>query len=91
METKNKIEVYLNETLKEEQIIVPILDYVADEEGNYQYGTQMYEQPNKIGILLLDFIQKDLKEMSYNIFKFYGFKTLLTENERKELLDINSS
>ena len=56
METKNKIEVYLNETLKEEQIIVPILDYVPNEEGNYQYGTQMYEQPNKIGILLLVFV-----------------------------------
>lgn len=89
METKNKIEVYLNETLKEEQITVPMLDYVLNQNGNYEYGTQIYEQPNKIGILLLDFIQKDIKEMSYNIFKFYGFKTLLTENERNELLAIN--
>ena len=91
MEIKNKIEVYLNETLKEEQITVPMLDYVLDQNGNYEYGTQIYEQPNKIGILLLDFIQKDLKEISYNIFKFYGFKTLLTENERNELLAINLS
>ena len=89
METKNKIEVYLNETLKEEQIIVPMLDYVPNEEGNYKYGTQIYEQPNKIGILLLDFIQEDLKNVSYEIFRFYGFKTLLTENEQNELLALD--
>ena len=27
--------------------------------------------------------------MSYQIFKFYGFQTLLTEKERKELLGLN--
>lgn len=89
METENKIELYLNEILKEEQIIVPFLDYDVNQEGRYQYATKVYEQPNKIGILLLDFIQKDLKEISYQIFRFYGFQTLLTENERKELLGLN--
>lgn len=89
MEIKNKIEIYINETLKEEQIIVPILDYEINQEGEYKYITKIYEQPNKIGIILLDFIQKDLKEMSYQILKFYGFQTLLTEKERKELLGLN--
>ena len=89
METKNKIELYLNEILKEEQIIVPFLDYEVNQDGKYQYATKTYEQPNKIGILLLDFIQEDLKKISYQIFRFYGFQTLLTESERKELLGLN--
>lgn len=89
MEGKSKIEVYLNEQLKEEQIKVPMLDYETNEEGNYQYTTKIYEQPNKIGSIVLDFIQNDLKEMSYFIFRFYGFQTLLTEKERKEILALN--
>ncbi len=89
METNNKIELYINENLKEEQIKVPMLDYEINEEGDYQYTTKIYEQPNKIGSLLLDFIQKDLKEMSYFIFRFYGFQTLITETERKEILALN--
>lgn len=89
MEGKSKIEVYLNEQLKEEQIKVPMLDYETNEEGNYQYTIKIYEQPNKIGSIVLDFIQKDLKEMSYFIFRFYGFQTLLTEKERKEALALN--
>lgn len=91
METNNKIELYINEKLKEEQIKVPMLDYETNEEGNYQYTTKIYEQPNKIGNIVLDFIQKDLKEMSYFIFRFYGFQTLLTENERQKILSINPS
>jgi len=89
METENKIELYINEKLKEEQIKVPMLDFDINEEGDYQYITKVYEQPNKIGSLLLDFIQKDLKEMSYFIFRLYGFQTLLTEKERKEILALN--
>lgn len=89
METNNKIELYINEKLKEEQIKVPMLDYETNEEGNYQYTTKIYEQPNKIGSIVLDFIQKDLKEMSYFIFRFYGFQTLLTEKERKKILSLN--
>lgn len=91
METNNKIELYINEKLKEEQIKVPMLDYETNEEGNYQYTTKIYEQPNKIGSIVLDVIQKDLKEMSYFIFRFYGFQTLLTEKERKEILALNPS
>lgn len=89
METNNKIELYINEKIKEEQIKVPMLDYEINDKGNYQYTTKIYEQPNKIGSIVLDFIQKDLKEMSYFIFRFYGFQTLLTENERQEILSIN--
>ncbi len=89
MEKNNKIELYMNEKLKEEQIKVPMLDYEINDKGNYQYTTKIYEQPNKIGSIVLDFIQKDLKEMSYFIFRFYGFQTLLTENERQEILSIN--
>ena len=89
MEKNNKIELYINEKLKEEQIKVPMLDYEINEDGNYQYITKIYEQPNKIGSLLLDFIQKDLKEISYLIFRFYGFQTLITETERKEILALN--
>ena len=66
-----------------------MLDYETNEEGNYQYTTKIYEQPNKIGSIVLDFIQKDLKEMSYFIFRFYRFQTLLTEKERKEILALN--
>lgn len=91
MEKNNKIELYINEKLKEEQIKVFMLDYETNEEGNYQYTTKIYEQPNKIGSIVLDFIQKDLKEMSYFIFRFYGFQTLLTENEKQEILSINPS
>lgn len=89
METNNKIELYINEKLKEEQIRVPMLDFEMNEEGDYQYTTKIYEQPNKIGSIVLDFIQQDLKEMSYFIFRFYGFQTLLTEKERKEILALN--
>lgn len=89
METNKKIELYIDENLKEEQIKVPMLDYEINEDGNYQYITKIYEQPNKIGSLLLDFIQKDLKEISYLIFRFYGFQTLITETERKEILALN--
>lgn len=89
METNNKIELYINEKLKEEQIKVPMLDFEMNEEGDYQYTTKVYEQPNKIGSIVLDFIQQDLKEMSYFIFRFYGFQTLLTEKERKKLLALN--
>ena len=89
METNNKIKLYINEKLKEEQIKVPMLDFEMNEEGDYQYTTKVYEQPNKIGSIVLDFIQQDLKEMSYFIFRFYGFQTLLTEKERKELLALN--
>lgn len=90
MEGNKKIEVYLNEQLKEEQIIIPMLDYTVDDNGNSVYTTKMYEQPNQIGSLLLDFIQKDLKEFSYFIFRFYGFHTLLTENERKRNIRLRS-
>lgn len=89
MKVNNKIELYINEKLKEEQIRVPMLDFEMNEEGNYQYTTKVYEQPNKIGSIVLDFIQQDLKEMSYFIFRFYGFQTLLTEKERKEILALN--
>lgn len=89
MEQKNRIEVYINEHLKEEQIKMPMLDFEMNEEGDYQYTTKVYEQPNKIGSIVLDFIQKDIKEMSYFIFRFYGFQTLLTEKERKEILALN--
>ena len=89
MEINNKIELYINENLKEEQRRVPMLDFKMNEEGDYQYTTKVYEQPNKIGSIVLDFIQKDLKEMSYFIFRFYGFQILLTEKERKELLALN--
>lgn len=89
METKNEIELYMNENLKEEQIRVPMLDFEMNEEGDYQYTTKVYEQPNKIGSIVLDFIQQELKEMSYFIFRFYGFQTLLTEKERKEILALN--
>ncbi len=89
METNNKIKLYINEKLKEEQIKVPMLDFEMNEEGDYQYTTKVYEQPNKTGSIVLDFIQQDLKEMSYFIFRFYGFQTLLTEKERKELLALN--
>lgn len=89
METNNKIELYINEKLKEEQIRVPLLDFKMNEEGDYQYTTKVYEQPNKIGSIVLDFIQQDLKEISYFIFRFYGFQTLLTEKERNELLALN--
>lgn len=89
METNNKIELYINEKLREEQIKVPMLDFETNEEGDYQYTTKVYEQPNKIGNIVLDFIQQDLKEISYFILRFYGFQTLLTEKERKELLALN--
>ena len=89
MKVNSRIELYINEKLKEEQIRVPMLDFEMNEEGDYQYTTKVYEQPNKIGSIALDFIQQDLKEMSYFIFRFYGFQTLLTEKERKEILALN--
>ena len=91
MEEKNKIEVYINEHQKEEQIRVPMLDFEMNKEGDYQYTTKIFEQPNKIGSIVLDFIQQDLKEMTYLIFRFYGFKTLLTDKERKEILALNTN
>ena len=42
--------------------------------GDYQYTTKVYEQPNKIGSIVLDFIQKDIKEMSYLFLDFMDFK-----------------
>ena len=89
MKVNSRIELYINEKLKEEQIRVPMLDFEMNEEGDYQYTTKVYEQPNKIGNIVLDFIQQELKEMSYFIFRFYGFQTLLTEKERKEILALN--
>lgn len=89
MEKNNKIELYINEKLKEEQIRVPMLDFEMNEKGDYQYTTKVYEQPNKIGSIVIDFIQKDIKEMSYFIFRFYGFQTLLTEKEKKKILALN--
>lgn len=89
MEFKNSIEVYLNNESKEEQIKVPMLDYEVDKKGNYKYITRVFEQSNKIGDLILNFILNDLKEISYFIFKFYGFQTLLTEKERQEIFTIN--
>ena len=91
MEEKNKIEVYINEHKKEEQIRVPMLDFEMNKEGDYQYTTKIFEQPNKIGSIVLDFIQQDLKEMTYLIFRFYGFQTLLTDKERKEILALNTN
>ena len=93
MEEKNRIEVYVNEHLIEEQIKTPMLDYATNDNGYMEYNTKTYEQPNTIGAILLDFIQKDLKENSNMIFRFYGFKTLLTEKERADLLrtEINNS
>lgn len=90
MEEKNKIEVYINEHQKEEQIRVHMLDFEINKEGDYQYTTKIFEQPNKIGSIVLDFIQQDLKEMAYLIFRFYGFQTLLTDKERKEILALNT-
>ena len=90
MEEKNKIEVYVNEHQKEEQIRVPMLDFEMNKEGDYQYTTKIFEQPNKIGSIVLDFIQQDLKEIAYLIFRFYGFQTLLTDKERKEILALNT-
>ena len=89
MKENNKIEVYINENLKEEYIKVPMLDYETNNEGIYQYTIKLYEQPNNIGSILLDFIQKDSKEIAYLIFRFYGFQTLLTDKERKEILALN--
>ena len=86
MEEKNKIEVYINEQTKEEQITIPMLDYATNDEGYMEYATKIFEQPIQIGEVLLDFIQKDLKENSYMIFRFYGFQTLLTKEEINNLL-----
>ena len=93
MEEKNKIEVYINEQTKEEQIKTPMLDYATNDEGYMEYIIRIFEQPIQIGEILLDFIQMDLKENSYMIFRFYGFQTLLSKEERNNLLatDINNS
>ena len=90
MEENKGIELYLNKTLHEEQIKFPMLDFEINADGDYQYAVKYYEQSNKIGIILLDFIQNDLKDVSFSIFRFYGFNTLLTDNERKELLALDS-
>ena len=93
MEEKNKIEVYINRQTKEEQIKTPMLDYATNDDGYMEYITRIFEQPIQIGEVLLDFIQRDLKENSYMIFRFYGFQTLLSKEERNNLLatDINNS
>ena len=93
MEEKNKIEVYINRQTKEEQIKTPMLDYATNDDGYMEYITKIFEQPIQIGEVLLDFIQRDLKENSYMIFRFYGFQTLLSKEERNNLLatDINNS
>ncbi|MCI8620336.1 MAG: hypothetical protein HFJ50_00350 [Clostridia bacterium] len=87
MSKEYKIEIYINEQLKEEQVKIPMLDYSVNDKGNTILDTRIYEYPNQIGIMLLDFIQQDLKEFSNMIFRYYGFHTLLTENERHDLLD----
>lgn len=89
MKANNKIELYLNESLKEEQILVPMLDFGINDEGDYEYITKVFEQPQDIGGTLLDFIQKDSKDIAYFVFKFYGFHTLLTDEERKEIFNLN--
>ena len=65
MEEKNKIEVYINEQTKEEQIKTPMLDYATNDDGYMEYITRIFEQPIQIGEVILDFIQRDLKENSY--------------------------
>ena len=89
MNNKNCIELYINEALKEEQIRVPRLHYGYDDKGIFKYVTEIYEQPNQIGKMVLDFIQNDMKDNAYFIFQFYGFQTLLTEQERNEILVLN--
>ena len=85
MEREDIIEVYLNEQSYEEQVKVPMLDYKMNNEGDYKYVTTIYEQPNTIGINILNFLQNNLKDTAYFIFRFYGFKTLLTEKEQNEI------
>lgn len=85
MKTNNKIELYLNESLKEEQIRMPMIDL----EG-YEDIPKIYEMPKDIGRTLLDFIQKDTEEMANLIFYYYGLRILLTEEERNEILHLNS-
>ena len=87
MSKEYKVEIYINELLKEEQVKIPMLDYSVNDEGNTILDTKVYEQPNQIGIMLLDFISKDLKEFSNMIFRYYGFHTFLTEDERHNLLN----
>ena len=41
MKTNNKIELYLNESLKEEQILVPMLDFGVNDDGDYEYITRV--------------------------------------------------
>ena len=91
MEENNCIEVYLNETLKEEQIRVPMLDTKSDDGIKYKYTTTIFEQPNEISRTLLDIIQNESKDTSYFIFYFYGFKTLLTKEEQDEILSLKST
>ena len=86
MSKEYKVEIYINEQLKEEQIKIPMLDYSVNDEGKTILDIKLYESPNQIGIILLDFIQQDLKEFSNMIFRYYGFYTLLTEFERHDLL-----
>lgn len=86
MSKEYKVEIYINELLKEEQVKIPMLDYSVNDEGKTFLDTKIYEYPNQIGIILLDFISQDLKEFSNMIFRYYGFHTLLAENERYDLL-----
>ena len=89
MSKEYKVEIYINELLKEEQVKIPMLDYSVNDDGKTILDTKIYEYPNQIGIILLDFISQDLKEFSNMIFRYYGFHTLLTENERHDLLSLD--
>lgn len=89
METNNKIELYLNENLKEEQILVPRLNTGTNDKGKFVYLTTVFEQPQDIGKTFLDFIQKNLEDEARFIFQYYGFHTLLTDKEREEILKLN--
>ena len=90
METNNKIELYLNENLKEEQIRVPMFELNKNNRDDEENIIKMYELPKDIGKTLLDFIQNDPEHIANRIFQYYGFRILLTEEERTELLHSNS-
>lgn len=89
METNNKIELYVNESQKEGLMRFPWLDSYVNDEGDYQRTTKIFKENYKVGEVLLNFIQGDLKEYSRMIFRFYGFQTLLTQEEREKLLELD--
>lgn len=89
METNNKIELYVNESQKEGLMRFPWLDSYVNDEGDYHRTTKIFKENYKAGEVLLNFIQGDLKEYSRMIFRFYGFQTLLTQEEREELLELD--